>query len=688
MEEKVAIYCRVSTQMQSTDRQKDDLLKLAAQFGYTVNEENIYIDIISGFSSRENRPQYCNLLHAIEEGGVTTILFSELSRLGRNSTELLKEIEFLKGQGVNLYFEKQNVWVKRDIHDVTSTIFLHVLVVMAEYEIELFAERTISGKIKKISRGGGIGIASKTYGYMNNSEKNMSIREDEAKIVREIFQMYADGKSVIEIAESLNANNIPSPYTTRIHEFRSNRKKKGLGEKEYAFDVEKLKWRPSAISRMLCNEIYIGHRVVEFHKPQVGELENNTSNNKKLPKIYTYDERLENIRIVSDDIFYRVQERLSQAKYNKNISIKHENLLKAKLRCGECGSNFSVGKVNESATNYKCDARTYKCYGRVNRKDKPQTCKEGAEVRQWKLDGLVVMLSLRKFAEGDFEKNNQYQIEQLTKEINKNDDLIERIKDKLVQSKNKYEKELKRLISISEKSDEVVEELMRTRQNEYEIEKAELSSILKKKQEENIRKRNRIKSLKHMSEDYANLYDKIDEIKNNTDLLKSMIDEYIDVITLYRIHKLWNLVVIKYRDGSEFWGTIKAARYKNSETFYDPLLSKDGIEFQTWVINNSNHRFTYNKTDKTVTCHGDKQSDDKWTQEIPEGTYTYEEFNKILHDKELIGSYPMYAFELRQKKQIGNQSVEKKLLKEDIKNNIDWVQHNKDVFEKLRTNKR
>lgn len=687
MEEKVAIYCRVSTQMQSTDRQKDDLLKLAAQFGYTVSEENIYIDIISGFSSRENRPQYSKLLHAIEEGSVTTILFSEFSRLGRNSTELLNEIKFLQGQGVNQYFDKEHVWVKRDKNDMISTLFLHVLVLMAEHEIELFAERTISGKIKKISNGGGIGIASKTYGYMNNSEKNMSIREDEAKIVRDIFQMYADGKSVIEIAETLNANNIPSPYATRIHEFRSNRKKKGLEEKEYTFDVEKLKWRPSAISRMLCNEIYIGHRVVEFHEPQVRDSGNNKSYKKKSQKIYTYDKRLENIRIVSDDIFYRVQERLSQAKYNKNISIKHENLLKAKLRCGECGSNFSVGKTTDSAICYKCDARTYKCYGRVNRKDKPQTCKEGAEVRQWKLDGLVVMLSLRKFAEGDFEKNNQYQIEQLKKEINKNDELIGKTKDQLDKLRNNYKKEISRLSSVEE-DDEVVRELMKTKQREYNSEQSKQSSYLIKKQEENIRKRNRIKSLKHMSEDYANLYDKIDEIKNNTDLLKSMIDEYIDVITLYRIHKLWNLVVIKYRDGSEFWGTIKAARYKNSETFYDPLLSKDGIEFQTWVINNSNHRFTYNKTDKTVTCHGDKQSDDKWTQEIPEGTYTYEEFNKILHDKELIGSYPMYAFELRQKEQIGNQSGEKKLLKENIKDNIDWVQHNKDVFEKLRSNKR
>ena len=64
------------------------------------------------------------------------------------------------------------------------------------------------------------------------------------------------------------------------------------------------------------------------------------------------------------------------------------NLLKHLMVCGECGANFSVGKSNETSKNYISGGRTYKCYGRVNRKDKPRTCTNGAELRQWKLMDL------------------------------------------------------------------------------------------------------------------------------------------------------------------------------------------------------------------------------------------------------------------------------------------------------------
>ena len=100
MKNKVAIYCRVSTQMQSTDRQKDELLTFAKNQNYIINEENIYIDIISGYSTGEDRPEYTKLLKSIQNGDVDTILFSELTRLRRNSVELLAEIQRLQEKNI------------------------------------------------------------------------------------------------------------------------------------------------------------------------------------------------------------------------------------------------------------------------------------------------------------------------------------------------------------------------------------------------------------------------------------------------------------------------------------------------------------------------------------------------------------------------------------------------------------
>ena len=54
MDKKVLIYCRVSTQQQTTDRQKEELLKFAAENHWNVEEEDIFIDVISGFKKGED----------------------------------------------------------------------------------------------------------------------------------------------------------------------------------------------------------------------------------------------------------------------------------------------------------------------------------------------------------------------------------------------------------------------------------------------------------------------------------------------------------------------------------------------------------------------------------------------------------------------------------------------------------
>lgn len=70
-----------------------------------------------------------------------------------------------------------------------------------------------------------------------------------------------------------------------------------------------------------------------------------------------------------------------------------------------------------------------------------------------------------------------------------------------------------------------------------------------------------------------------------------MVDEYIDKITIFRLHELWLLVVVSYKGGEEMWGTIKCARYKKEEMFYSELHCHYGVEFQGWLLNNTEHCF-------------------------------------------------------------------------------------------------
>ena len=679
MSKKIAIYCRVSTQMQSTDRQKEDLLAVADRLNYHVDEENIYIDIITGYSVGEDRPRYSALLEEVEKGNIDTILFSELTRLGRNSTELLAEVQRLQNKGITLYFEKQDLWVKSDKKDLGSRILLAVLAITTSYEIELFAERSISGKINKVNNGGGVGGDNNAYGYMNDENKKMIIREDEAIVINRIFNMYADGKSTIEICDILNSEHIPTSYGTRIQEFKERRKQKGLPPKEYRFDDEdNFRWRPSAIAKILCKELYKGHRIITFHKPQVDKLTKKDGEEKEREIYYTYDVQLEDLRIVSDELFQRVRERLEKAPYNKNNAIKHDNLLKAKLICGECGSNFSVGKQSDNATKYHSDPRTYKCYGRVNRKDKPQICRTGAEIRQWKLDGLVLTLSIRMFAEININETSEKRIKKLYEEIA---DAIKVKNDKQSQLDALdcgYKTQIKRLSRMNGASEKIARELMDEAQKEYETTSLELSTSILKKKEEITNKTNTINRLKRLAEQYTNIYDKMDEIWNSKELVKTMIDEYVKEIVLYKITPLWNLVIVKYNNNVEYWSNIKAARYRNDEMFFDEMVCRHGIEFKTWIINNSDHCFTYNKEQHTITYNG---GSDIYSS-IPKGTYTYEEMDKILHESEWIGSFPFYDFE-------NKQTIEQEIIPDFMQDtigtaHIDWGQHNKKVIQNLK----
>lgn len=671
MEKKVAIYCRVSTQQQTTDRQKEELLKFAAGKNWNVENEYIFVDVISGFKKGEFRPQYSKMFEEVERGNIGMILFSEFSRLARNATELLEQINLFREKEVMLYFDKQRLWV-RDSQDLASTILLHVLAVMSSYEIELFVERSLSGKMTKVQAGHG-GGDERAYGYMHNENKQIVVNPIESKIVVRIFEMYVGGYSSIQISEILNSEKVPCPYVRKLNEFKKNREAKGLDIKEYKFDIDKLKWRISTINRLMHNELYIGNRRIIFYKPDpTNPLPLSQRQDREI--VYEYSEHVESLRIVSDELFQQAQDKLSKAHYNKNNAVKHENLLKHLIICGECGANFSVGKSNETSKNYVSGGRTYKCYGRVNRKDKPRTCTDGAELRQWKLDGLVLQLSIQMFAEINIQQTNALRIETIGKEVEELIQIKSSKNTELFEAENLFKKTLKRLITIED--DEVAKGLISDAKHKYDEAKIVLRKSIDKLSREITAKRITIDNLKRLNANPL-LVNKMDEIRKNKNLVKTMVDEYIDNITIFRLHELWLLVIVAYKGGEEMWGTVKSARYKKEEMFYDESFCRYGIEFQGWLLNNTEHCFSYDKNTHTINYYGGS----KIYVEFKSGEYDYETFNQMIQKTGWIGSFPFYVYEDSDKdlSVLSNINFGKSLQQ----NRINWIAHNEEVLKRL-----
>ena len=640
MEHNVAIYCRVSTQMQSTDRQREELLALASKKGWEISDDKIYVDVISGFKAGEVRPEFSRMLSELAPKGITCVLFSEFSRLARNATELLEQVNFFRERKIDLYFEKQNIWVTHDKTDLGCTILLHVLAVMSSYEIELFAERSLSGKINKLQAGGGGGIEF-AYGYKLNEAKKLVKIDDEAQVVVRIFTEYANGKSSIQICDILNAEGVPSPYKKRLGEKREERRRQGLDEKEYKrFDLDELMWRPSSLNRLMHNKIYIGKKNVIFHKP---DPTNPVPVDKRKDRVvvFEYNEYDENLRIISDELWYAVQDRLLKASYNKNNAVKRENLLKALMVCGECGSNFSVSgsTVNSQyvKTINKYD-RKYACYGAKGASCKKQTCSEGGQIAMTKLDGLVLQFSLKMFAETNIAETN----ENLTKKISEEIESLTAIKvakeQELLQVEADYKKLLKRLILLDD--DSMVEELIKEEQSKYQQNSGKLKSDIAKLVQRISSLRVNINNIRKLNVN-ANLYAKMHDVRADRGLIKTMVDEYIENVIIYRMHKLWFLVVIKYKNGVELWGKIKNARYKNDELFYDECCCRYGVEFQTWVVDNTNHSFIYDKERKIIIYQG---GNDLYP-DLEQGEYDYERMNQYMMESQNMGSFSLYLYE-------------------------------------------
>ena len=589
---KTAIYIRISTSMQQTDRQREELLDYAMRNGIAISEEDIYVDVISGFKEGETRPNYGILKRKVEDGVYQQILFSEFSRLDRKPSNLLKSIEYYQSKDVHLFFKKQNLWV-RDKSDLSTSIMISVLAVMSQYEIELFVARGVDGKVSAIKNRGISQGGFTAYGYTTTDiEKKLVINEEEAEVVRRIFQYYKSGVSSLEIADTLNAESIPAPYKKRFEVSDMKRTAKGLAPKDKSINLEELKWRPSTLSRLIKNTLYIGKRKFTFYEPDPSNPLP-THKRKERKVLHEFEVYEPELCIVDDDTFYEVQRLVEEKRFNKNLGIRHDNLLKHLLRCGDCGSRYSVSGGMQD--------RKYRCYGTVNRTDKPKTCTTGTETQMKRLDGLVLQLCIAKFADYNIEQEVSGKIEQIDREIAEKAELVSNFEAKLTSATNEKTGFIEKVLYAVTNKDDAKRQIDK-KEAEYKKITDELQKSITRIKGELTNLKMRKASLTKMKSN-SNLMARQNEIRTDRTLVKEYVNEFISEITIHRMSKLWSLVIVHFIDGGEMWGTVKNFRYKKTEMFYDPALCSCP-EYPSWFLNNQDLSLTYDKEAKTITYNG------------------------------------------------------------------------------------
>ena len=207
---KVAAYCRVSTKSQE---QLDSLAAQECYYGERIRANpnwkfaGIYSDIGSG-TTIKGRRRFNALISACRRGKVDMVLIKSAHRFARNTVDALETIRMLRRWKVDIYFEAD------DIHTLyeSSEFMLTLICARAQDESESKSADIRWGIQKSFADPDSRYYQRVCYGYKHDKDGRLIVDEEKAETVRMIFRLSGEGASLSQIAQTLQARGIPSPW--------------------------------------------------------------------------------------------------------------------------------------------------------------------------------------------------------------------------------------------------------------------------------------------------------------------------------------------------------------------------------------------------------------------------------------------------------------------------------------------
>ena len=150
--DKVVILARVSTDKQEYQRQINELSDYCARSNWEVSE--IFANKISGAKKLEEREEIQNLIKYIKDNHIKRVVCLEISRIGRNTLEALRIIQFLTENGVSLYVKNYNLETLDQNGKVNpiASLICTILLEIASMERLTIRERMESGRKQYIDK--------------------------------------------------------------------------------------------------------------------------------------------------------------------------------------------------------------------------------------------------------------------------------------------------------------------------------------------------------------------------------------------------------------------------------------------------------------------------------------------------------------------------------------------------------
>ena len=273
---------------------------------------------ISGTSTKQ-RSGFRDMIKDALDGKIDLILAKSISRFARNTVDSLVNIRNLKDHGVEVYFEKENIWT----FDEKGEVMLTIMSSLAQEESRSISENVTWGKRRSFEEGKYSVPFKRFLGYERGSNGELVINKEQAAIVRNIYRWFIEGRTVNQICQELMRLGIKTP-----------------GGKE--------KWQSSTVFSILTNEKYKGAAMLQKSYTVDFLNKKKKANNGELPKYYIEDAHPAIIPPADWEI---VQDELA-ARKRFGTGISAQSFLSCKLMCEDCGGYYG-SKVWHSTSSYR-----------------------------------------------------------------------------------------------------------------------------------------------------------------------------------------------------------------------------------------------------------------------------------------------------------------------------------------------
>lgn len=317
---RVAAYARVSTEQDEQQSSYETQVNFYTNYIQSNPEwefAGIYSDEGISGTNTKHREGFRRMIDDALSGKIDLILTKSISRFARNTVDSLVTIRKLKENGVEVYFEKENIYSM----DSKGELMLTIMSSIAQEESRSISENVTWGKRKSMADGKVYMAYRGFLGYERGEDGKPKINEEEAKIVRRIYSMFLKGMGYREIANALDREGIPTPMNGKC-------------------------WRVRTIISILSNEKYKGDALLQKTYAVDWLNKKRGKNTGQLPQYYIEGSHP---AIISPAVFDLVQNEIAKRKdQHKRNTGPFSNI----IICGDCGAYYGR-KVWHSKTKYK-----------------------------------------------------------------------------------------------------------------------------------------------------------------------------------------------------------------------------------------------------------------------------------------------------------------------------------------------